>query len=208
MARSSSVIRGYYAIVETPEQALPLLGYTRIVQLRNKRAGAQELLSAARKLRELTRKSGVAFCVNDRVDIALLAQADAVHLGQDDLPLSAARNMAGDRLIIGVSTHSAAQAREALAGGADYIGFGPVFATASKDHPDPVQGLDALAEIVGLAGRIPVVAIGGITPKNIAAVVRAGASAAAAIASVLGAADPVTAAKQMVEAGWDSSGQS
>src|SRR5262249_36969551 len=153
MARSTSLISGYYAIVETPEQAAPLLAHTRIVQLRNKRASAQELLSTARKLRELTRKSGVAFCVNDRVDIALLAEADAVHLGQDDPPLAAARALAGDRLIIGISTHSVAQAQAALEGGADYLGFGPVFATASKENPDPVQGLQALAEIVRLADR-------------------------------------------------------
>jgi len=205
MARVESLIRGYYAIVETPEQAGPLLAHTRIVQLRNKRASAQQLLSAARKLRELTRKNGVAFCVNDRVDIALAAEADVVHLGQDDLPLEAARALAGHRLVIGVSTHSVAQAQAALAGGADYLGFGPVFPTASKDNPDPVQGLDALATIVRLADRIPVVAIGGITPNNAAAVARAGAAAGAAISSVLSAPDSVTAAKQIDEAGWDSS---
>ena len=199
------MISGYYAIVETPEQAPPLLAYTRIVQLRNKHASTQELLSAARKLRELTRKRGVAFCVNDRVDIALLAEADAVHLGQDDLPLAAARALAGNQLIVGISTHSVAQAQAALEGGADYLGFGPIFVTASKDNPDPVQGLQALAEIVRLANRIPVVAIGGITPHNAAAVARAGAAAGAAIASVLLAADSVTASKQIANAGWDSS---
>ena len=198
MARSaSSLIRGYYAIVERPEQAPPLLAHTRIVQLRNKQASAQELLDAARKLRSLTRAAGVTFCVNDRVDVALLAEADAVHLGQDDLPLAAARALAGDRLIIGISTHSLAQAREALAGGADYLGFGPVFATASKDNPDPVQGLAALTEIVRAAGSTPVVAIGGITPQNAGAVAKAGAVGAAAIASVLWDPNPVTAAKQI-----------
>ena len=200
MARSDSrLIRGYYAIVERPEQAPPLLPYTRIVQLRNKRASTQELLDAARNLRSLTRAAGVTFCVNDRVDIALLAEADVVHLGQDDLPLAAARAIAGDRLIIGISTHSLAQAREALAGGADYLGFGPVFATASKENPDPVQGLAALAEIVRIAGSTPVTAIGGITPQNAAEVARAGAAAAAAIGSVLWDPNPVTSAKRIAD---------
>jgi thiamine-phosphate pyrophosphorylase len=199
MARSASLIRGYYAIVERPDQAPPLLPYTRIVQLRNKRASTQELLEAARKLRSLTRAAGVAFCVNDRVDIALLAAADVVHLGQDDLPLSAAREISGERLMIGISTHSPAQAREALAGGADYIGFGPVFATASKENPDPVQGLEALAEIVRIAGSTPVVAIGGITPQNAAAVSRTGVAAAAAIGSVIWDPNPVTCAKQIAD---------
>ena len=199
MARSASLIRGYYAIVERPEQAPPLLAHTRIVQLRNKGASAQELLDAARKLRSLTRAAGVLFCVNDRVDVALLAQADVVHLGQDDLPLTAAREIAGDRLIIGISTHSQAQARAALAGGADYLGFGPVFATASKENPDPVQGIDELAEIVRIAGSTPVVAIGGITPQNAPQVARAGAAAAAAIGSVLWDPNPVTSAKRIAD---------
>jgi thiamine-phosphate pyrophosphorylase len=199
MARVESLIRGYYAIVERPEQAPPLLAHTRIVQLRRKRAPAQELLTEARKLRELAHAAGVAFCVNDRVDIALLAGADAVHLGQDDLPLAAARKLAGDRLIIGISTHSLAQARAALAGGADYLGFGPVFATASKEDPDPVQGLAALAEIVRTAGSTPVVAIGGITPQNASAVAGTGAAAAASIAAVLWDPNPVTSAKQIAD---------
>src|SRR5262249_21742740 len=152
-------------------------------------------------------KHGVAFCVNDRVDIALLAEADAVHLGQDDLPLAAARALAGDRLIVGISTHSVAQAEAALAGGADYLGFGPIFVTASKDNPDPVQGLQALAEIVRLANRVPVVAIGGITPQNASLVARTGAAAAAASASVLLDPHPVTAAKQISHACWRSSRQ-
>jgi thiamine-phosphate pyrophosphorylase len=133
----------------------------------------------------------VAFIVNDRLDVALAAGADGVHLGQDDLPLAAARRVAPAGFVIGVSTHNLAQARAAVAGGADYLGFGPCFATATKENPDPVVGLDALAEVCRLPA--PVVAIGGITLDTVGAVARAGAAAAAIIGAV-NAADDVTAA--------------
>ena len=114
----------------------------------------------------LCRAAGVPFCVNDRLDVALAVGADVVHLGQDDLPLADAqrvRAVAGrPDLLIGFSTHNLAQALAAAAGGADYIGFGPVFGTRSKLNPDPTVGLEALAEVCG-AVAVPVVAIGGIT---------------------------------------------
>jgi thiamine-phosphate pyrophosphorylase len=129
------------------------------------------------------------------VDLALAAHADLVHLGQDDLPLAPARAWAGRRVGYGISTHSLAQAVAAAAGGADYLGFGPVFPTGSKANPDPVQGLDALAEVVRAVRPLPVVAIGGITPENAPLVAAAGACAAAAIASVHGGQDPIVAAR-------------
>ncbi|MEK6606892.1 MAG: thiamine phosphate synthase [Myxococcota bacterium] len=191
-------IRGFYAIVddEAPVEAL-LRGGAPVVQLRRKGAGARELLDLARLLRARTRGRAL-FIVDDRPDIALLADADGVHVGQDDLPLDATRRVVGARLV-GVSTHSLAQARDAEAGGADYIGFGPIFPTASKERPDPVVGVDALAEVCRVV-RVPVVAIGGVTPANVALVVAAGAAAAVSIAGVLRAADVEAAARAMARA--------
>jgi thiamine-phosphate pyrophosphorylase len=133
--------------------------------------------------------------VNDRLDVALAVGADAVHLGQDDLPLADARRVAQGRLLIGVSTHDEAQVRAAVAGGADYLGFGPVYATGTKENPDPVQGTAGLARAVAAAGGVPIVAIGGITVERAAEVAAAGATAACAIAAVNGAKDPEAAGR-------------
>jgi len=122
--------------------------------------------------------------VNDDLEVALAAGADAVHLGQDDMPLAEARRLAGPALRIGVSTHNLEQVAHAVAGGADYLGFGPVFPTGSKANPDPVVGLAGLAAAVAAAAPVPVVAIGGITPERAAAVAAAGARAACAISAV------------------------
>jgi len=201
------LIAGFYGIVDLPAAAGPaeaealaaqlLDGGAPMIQLRMKRAPTRALLACARTLRALCSRRGAGLCVNDRLDVALLSSADAVHLGQDDLPLGAARALAAGRLLIGISTHSLAQAQAALTGGADYLGFGPVWGTASKPHPDPVQGLSALAAVVRAAGPVPVVAIGGITPVRAAAVANAGAAAAAAIAAVNQAPDPTAAARSI-----------
>lgn len=174
------------------------------LQLRAKQVSAAALRSAAARLRVLCAQAGVPFCVNDRLDVALAVEADVVHLGQEDLPLEDARRvraLAGARdLLIGFSTHNREQALAAAAGGADYIGFGPVFGTGSKSNPDPTVGLPALAEVCA-AVSVPVVAIGGITVENAPAVARAGAAAAAVIAAVDRSADP-TAAGRAVGASW------
>jgi thiamine-phosphate pyrophosphorylase len=132
--------------------------------------------------------AGAALIVNDRLDVALAAGADGVHLGQDDLPIEAARRIAGG-LWIGVSTHDVAQVRAACAAGADYLGFGPVFATTTKANPDPVAGLAGLAAACAAAGGVPVVAIGGVTAAAAPAIYRAGARAICAISAVNRAAD-------------------
>jgi thiamine-phosphate pyrophosphorylase len=168
------------------------------LQLRAKAATARALETAARRLLPLCRAAGVPFCVNDRLDVALAVGADAVHLGQDDLPLADAQRVraAAGRpdLMIGFSTHNLDQARAAAAAGADYIGFGPVFGTRSKANPDPTVGLEMLAHVCR-AVNVPVVAIGGITLDAVAAVVRAGAAAAALIAAVDRAPDPTAAGR-------------
>lgn len=207
-------LRGYYAIVdagsatigdaaELVRRAEALLGALPCcLQLRAKGADAAAMAQAARALLPVCRAAKVPFCVNDRLDVALAVGADVVHLGQDDLPLPEARAVLraiGRSIVVGVSTHNLAQARAAA--GADYIGFGPVFATGSKLNPDPIVGLAALAE-VARAVDVPVVAIGGITLDQIGPVAAAGAAAAAVIAAVNNAADP-TAAGRAVAAAFD-----
>jgi thiamine-phosphate pyrophosphorylase len=143
-------------------------------------------LRLARALVPLCRRAGVPLALNDRVDLAALSGADLADVGQTDLPLADARAVLarlGRPLPVGVSTHNLAQAMAAAAAGADYIGFGPVFATGSKTAPDPVVGLAAL-QAVCQAVSVPVVAIGGITRSRIAAVVEAGAAAAAVIGDI------------------------
>lgn len=164
-----------------------LRGGTRLIQLRAKEAASGEFFQLARKARQLTRQAGCLLIVNDRVDIALATQADGVHLGQEDLPLHVARRLMGDRLI-GLSTHDLGQAIEAERGGADYIGFGPIFGTTTKDTGYAPRGLALLREVRS-AVKIPVVAIGGITESNVAQVWAAGADAAALISDLMEAAD-------------------
>lgn len=203
MADHSAQIRGFYAVLDRDDPGLAkalLEGGAMILQVRLKPASAAEVLAAARRVRAITRRYGALLCVNDRVDLALAADADVVHLGQDDLPLAAARQIAGRRLLYGVSTHDEAQVRAAVDAGADYLGYGPVFATRTKENPDPVQGIQALARAVASAGTVPVVAIGGITPELAVDVFKTGATAACAISSINHAPDPTRAARRISDA--------
>ena len=152
------------------------------IQYREKERTRREIYHEAIKLRSLTAEYGATLVVNDHADIALAVNADGVHLGQDDLPLKEARRILGDR-IIGISTHSLAQAVEADQGGADYIGVGPVFFTATKDAGEP-KGLEMVRRI-RKAVKVPVVAIGGISTENLSLVLGAGADAVAAASAVL-----------------------
>jgi len=151
------------------------------------------VLAIARMARRACDAHGAALVVNDRIDLALAAGADGVHLGQTDLPIAAARAIAGDQLAIGVSTHDVAQVERAVAAGADYLGFGPLFATTTKANPDPVQGLAGLRAAVAAARGVPIVAIGGITAEHAPSIYAAGAAAICAIAAVNGASDPAAA---------------
>ena len=157
----------------------------KILQLRVKTMTPCEFLDLALAVRELTRARGCRLIVNDRVDVALACDADGVHLGQDDLPLRAARTLLPNG-IIGISTHDATQAREAEAGGADYIGFGPMFGTTTKETGYSPRGAAMLREIRGMVA-IPIVAIGGINERNVSEVWRAGADSAAIISDILAA---------------------
>ncbi len=159
----------------------------RIMQLRLKDAGGRDFLAAARAIAEMCRKRSATFIVNDRVDIAMLAGADGAHLGQTDLPLEAARRVAGTGMLIGISTHNLEQARAAEDGGADYIGFGPIYPGGLRNNAAGV-GLEGLRAIRA-AVKIPIVAIGGITEARIAETLKAGADAVAIITDVVNAPD-------------------
>jgi thiamine-phosphate pyrophosphorylase len=191
-------VRGYYAIAEDLVTAKKLVhGGAAVLQLRHKQATSRELVDLAQAFRALTREAGIPFVMNDRLDVALVVDADAVHLGQDDLPLEAARRVAGGRLAVGISTHTPEQAEAFARAGADYLGFGPVYATATKENPDPVQGLAALAEAVRRAAPVPVVAIGGITLERASEVAATGVAGICVISAVNGAPDPVAAARRI-----------
>ncbi|MGO9449902.1 MAG: thiamine phosphate synthase [Candidatus Binataceae bacterium] len=159
----------------------------RVLQLRLKDAVGRDFLAAAIEIARLCRKRDAIFIVNDRVDIAMLSNAHGVHLGQKDLPLEAARKIIGPGKIIGISTASVEMATAAEAGGADYIGFGPMYPGGLKNI-ERGQGLDNL-RAVRAAVKIPIVAIGGITEVTVPEVLAAGADAAAIITDVIKAPD-------------------
>jgi thiamine-phosphate pyrophosphorylase len=207
----TSWLQGFYAVLDRDDEALaeqlvsPSGVGARVLQVRIKPdtpVSALELLRVGQMARQICDRHGAALVINDRLDLALACGADAVHLGQTDLPLAAARaalvaaGRAG-RLAIGVSTHTLEQVAAAVAGGADYLGFGPVFATTTKANPDPVVGLAGLAAAVRAAGSVPVVAIGGMTAAVADAVYATGAAAICAISSVNGAADVAAAGRAM-----------
>ncbi len=166
------------------------------VQLRAKAMAPRDFFRLACEARELTLRAASLFIVNDRVDIALATEADGVHLGQEDLPLRAARALMRDK-IIGISTHTLSQAKEAEREGASYIGFGPIFETATKETGHAPRGLSMLREICG-AVKIPVVAIGGIKEENVTQVWNAGAAAAAIISDIMGASDVTEKVKRIL----------
>jgi len=188
--------RGFYAVLDRDYETLArtLAAHADVLQIRIKPGSSVEILRVARMARRVCDDAGCLLFVNDRVDLALAAGADGVHLGQTDLPIEEARRLA-PRLEIGISTHDLAQMQRAVAGRPDYVAYGPVFATQTKENPDPVQGTGALAHAVRAAGGVPVVAIGGITPRDASEVFGTGAAAICAIASVNRAPDVSAAAR-------------
>jgi len=162
-----------------------IAGGAALIQLRDKRASSRVFYSDAQAAIEIARAADVKLIINDRVDIALALRADGVHLGQEDMPVDAARRILGDQAVIGFSTHNLEQIREALRLPIDYLAFGPIFPTTSKRNPDPVAGLDQLKRAREMVLRMPLVAIGGINRANALNVLNAGASAVAVISAVL-----------------------
>lgn len=170
----------------------------RLFQYRNKTAPARELLHAAQALCLTVRQRGGTFIVNDRADIARLAGANGLHLGQDDLSVAAAREVAENGCAIGLSTHNLPQFEAAAASDADYIAVGPIFKTSGKKNPDPVVGLDLIRAARKLT-RKPIVAIGGITVERAREVMDAGADSVAVISDVLKAKNPIARVQQYLE---------
>lgn len=182
-------------VYEVMEEAMA--GGADIIQLRDKDSSKRDVREKARELRRLTRKHDVLFIVNDHIDIAMEVDADGIHLGQDDLSLAEARKMMGNKKIIGISTHSLEQAKAAEAGGADYIGVGPVYATGTKeDGVAPVT--TAYVQEASENIRIPAVAIGGIKLHNVDQVLQAGARRICVVSEVVGAADVRGTAQKFV----------
>jgi thiamine-phosphate pyrophosphorylase len=158
-----------------------------VIQLREKDMSRRAKLELGLKLRELTKREGVLFIVNDDIDLAVILDADGVHLGQEDIPIRFARPLMEEK-IIGISTHSLRQVERALEEGADYVGIGPVFETATKPDREPLIGLDLLSSMTH-ACPIPYVAIGGIGQDNIRSLVEAGCHRAAVISDIMLAPD-------------------
>jgi thiamine-phosphate pyrophosphorylase len=180
-----------------------ITGGVTTIQYREKRPDKshRQMLDECRRIRELTRAAGVLFIVNDYAEIALLAEADGVHVGQDDLPVPELRRLLGPDKIIGLSTHTPEQAREAIAQGADYIGVGPIFATQTKTDVVAPVGF-AYLEHVARNSPLPFAAIGGIKEHNIAEVVRRGAKTVCLVTDIVGSADiaaKVRALKRIIE---------
>lgn len=159
-------------------------GGARIIQLRGKALPTQDLIRTAKSIRQVAEENNAVLIINDRVDIAVLADADGVHLGQDDLPIEDARRILGRQKIIGISTHNEDEAKDAQIRGADYISFGPIFATKTKKDAQGPKGTEKLKELRRCVS-IPVAAIGGITLKNAGAVYEAGADCIAVISALL-----------------------
>ncbi len=180
-------------LLEIAEAALR--GGVTVVQLRWKAGPLREMLSLGEALRDLCRRYGVPFLINDRVDVALALHADGVHGGQEDLPPEVARRLLGPRALIGVSARTPEQAQAAEAAGADYLGVGSVFPTSSKVDPVLI-GLEGLAR-VARSTRLPVVAIGGVRAENAADCIRAGAVGVAVISAITQAPDPEGAARSL-----------
>jgi thiamine-phosphate pyrophosphorylase len=174
-------------------------GGARVVQLREKQLAPREFYGEAEAALRVARARGVRLVVNDRADVALALGADGVHLGQDDMPPTAARSLLGAQAVIGLSTHNVAQAVAAARLPVDYIAIGPVFNTSSKANPDPVVGLEGVRLVREAVGRIPLVAIGGVTRANARSVLAAGADCVAVIGALLAPGDPAEITRRTLD---------
>lgn len=164
------------------------------IQFREKGGETRQLIQIAGEMQALCKKAGVAFIVNDRVDVAIASHADGVHLGQDDFPIPLARKLLGEAAIIGGSAGNVEEAQKCLSEGADYIGFGPVYFTTSKQDAGPAGGLDLLKQVIEEI-PLPIIAIGGLTRDNVLPVIRTGVHGIAVISAVCCQRDPMEAAK-------------
>jgi thiamine-phosphate pyrophosphorylase len=167
-------------------------GGASLIQLRDKKSGPYVFYEAAKAAVTAARECGVKLIINDRVDIAAAVGAGGVHLGQDDLPVEAARKLLGPQAIIGLSTHNLSQAQFAIRQPIDYLALGPIFSTSTKDDPAPELGLEGFRQIRKKLGEFPLVAIGGITANQALDVLQAGANSIAIIGALLKNPDEIT----------------
>lgn len=174
------------------EQVAALInGGARLIQVREKNASSDNFYRAVVDSLAAARATDTRIIVNDRVDIAMAAGAHGVHLGQTDLPPVEARKLLGGGAMIGLSTHTIEQVKEALRSPVDYIALGPVWPTRTKENPDPIVGLDLLREAKRIADTIPVVGIGGINESNLAATLATGADSVAIISDLFSKTAPI-----------------
>jgi len=178
---------------------MAIAGGADTIQFRQKQGLTREMIRIARDMKSLCEKAGIALIVNDRIDIAIAAEANGVHLGQDDFPITLARRLLGDDKIIGGSARNLEEALECVSQGADYIGFGPVYPTLSKEDAGTATGIELLKEISEEIS-IPVIAIGGIDSGNIHEVISSGAHGIAVISAVCCHADPEQATRMLRKA--------
>jgi thiamine-phosphate pyrophosphorylase len=191
---TDTVVQKKYSHLEIAEIAIE--GGADMVQFRDKILPTSKLIEIAAKIRELCSKSGVTFIVNDRADVAMISDADGVHLGAEDIPIKEARKLLGGNKIIGGTAHNIREAVTAEQNSADYIGFGHVFPTSSKFKDVPPVGVEGLKKVLSHI-KIPILAIGGIGLNNIMQVVHTGVHGVAVIGSVVKSGDPVSSIKSL-----------
>jgi thiamine-phosphate pyrophosphorylase len=192
---TDTAIQSRYSHLELAEMALR--GGASVIQLRDKTASSKDLYAWAVGIQALCMTFGATFIINDRLDIALAANTDGVHLGQTDLPISVARKILGNTKLIGGSASSLHEALQVQRDGADYIGFGHIYTTTTKDKPTPPKGISGLNEILSSVS-IPVMAIGGISQKNIHEVASSGVQSIAVVSAVCAAENPLNATRDMI----------
>ncbi len=184
---TDTCLQNRFSHVELAE--LAIAGGADTIQFRQKEGATRMMIGAAEQMQDLCNRAGVTFIVNDRVDVAIASRADGVHLGRDDFPIPLARRLLGEGAIIGGSAGTLEEARQCLLEGADYIGFGPVYPTTSKEDAGPAAGLSLLKQIVE-AIPLPIIAIGGITADNTPPLIQTGVHGIAVISAVCCQKDP------------------
>lgn len=168
------------------------------IQYRQKNGSTREMIHIAAQMKRVCSDQGVPLIVNDRVDVAIAAKADGVHLGQDDFPIPLARELLGQEMMIGASASNMEEVEQCLLEGADYVGFGPIYPTTSKDDAGSVKGIDSLVQVVK-AVPVPIIAIGGIGLDNLLEVLLTGVHGIAVISSVCCQEDPEQATKALYQ---------
>lgn len=194
---TDTVLQSRFSQVELTQ--LAIAGGADTIQYRQKSGSTREMIEIACQMKRLCSEAGVMFIVNDRVDISIAADADGVHLGQDDFPIPLARKLLGESRIIGGSAATLEQAQKCLSEGADYVGYGPVYPTTSKPDAAPVTGIDLLKQVVK-AIPLPIIAIGGVSPENTPEVMKTGAHGIAVISAVCCQENPEQATRDLHKA--------